>query len=257
MERNKIMQTPFDKISIKSCFRQLILKHVAVRVILCIVLTTVTLHVSAQFKELNGFQIAAIGGGGEKINKSISKQTTAITKTAFLESAIGAEYAAIKDWEGKYNSYLKTAEGYAKGLQAATTLYAEGVTTLRHLYEIINAVGNNPQGVVATMSMNNLYAETASELIKVYNILRNTLAVGGKANMLTGAERTEILWQINDNIQDFNRKLRKLALSISYYTLTDVWNKATAGMIERDHGEIAREAYKRWVRAQTGYKNLY
>ena len=126
---------------------------------------------------------------------------------------------------------MKTAEGYAKGLQAAATLYAQGVTTLRHLYEIIHAVGNNPQGVVATMSMNNLYAETASELIKVYNMLRNTLAVGGKANMLTGAERTEILWQVNDTMKDFNYKLRKLALSISYYTLTDVWNKATAGMI--------------------------
>lgn len=250
------MQIPFNKTSIKSCFRQFNMKHVIVKGILCITLTTATLQASGQKFELNGTQVAAIGGGGELINSSVSKQTTAMTKTAFLESAIGAEYAAIKDWEGKYNSYLKTAEGYAKGLQAAATLYAQGVTTLRHLYEIIHAVGNNPQGVVATMSMNNLYAETASELIKVYNILRNTLAVGGKANMLTGAERTEILWQINDNIQDFNRKLRKLALSISYYTLTDVWNKATAGMIERDHGEIAREAYKRWVRAQTGYKNL-
>lgn len=219
-------------------------------------MTTATLQASGQAVEVNGTQVVAIGGGGELINNSVSKQTTAMTKTALLESAIGAEYASIKSWESKYNSYLKTASGYAEGLKAATTLYAEGVITLRHLYEIINAVGNNPQGVVATMSMNNLYAETASELIKVYNILRNTLAVGGKANMLTGAERTEILWQVNDNIQDFNRKLRKLALSISYYTLTDVWNKATAGMIERDHGEIAREAYKRWVRAQTGYKNL-
>lgn len=219
-------------------------------------MTTATLQASGQAVEVNGTQVVAIGGGGELINNSVSKQTTAMTKTALLESAIGAEYASIKSWESKYNSYLKTASGYAEGLKAATTLYAEGVITLRHLYEIIHAVGNNPQGVVATMSMNNLYAETASELIKVYNILRNTLAVGGKANMLTGAERTEILWQVNDTMKDFNYKLRKLALSISYYTLTDVWNKATAGMIERDHGEIAREAYKRWVRAQTGYKNL-
>ena len=251
------MYIPFDKISINSCFRQFIMKHVIVRVILCITLTTLTLHASGQDVEENGYQILAIGKGGDLINKSVSKQTTAMTKTALLESAIGAEYASIKSWESKYNSYLKTASGYAEGLKAATTLYAQGVTTLRHLYEIIHAVGNNPQGVVATMSMNNLYAETASELIKVYNILRNTLAVGGKANMLTGAERTEILWQVNDTMKDFNYKLRKLALSISYYTLTDVWNKATAGMIERDHGEIAREAYKRWVRAQTGYKNLY
>ena len=219
-------------------------------------MTTATLQANGQAVEVNGTQVVAIGGGGELINNSVSKQTTAMTKTALLESAIGAECASIKSWESKYNSYLKTASGYAEGLKAATTLYAEGVITLRHLYEIIHAVGNNPQGVVATMSMNNLYAETASELIKVYNILRNTLAVGGKANMLTGAERTEILWQVNDTMKDFNYKLRKLALSISYYTLTDVWNKATAGMIERDHGEIAREAYKRWVRAQTGYKNL-
>ena len=219
-------------------------------------MTTATLQANGQAVEVNGTQVVAIGGGGELINNSVSKQTTAMTKTALLESAIGAEYASIKSWESKYNSYLKTASGYAEGLKAATTLYAEGVITLRHLYEIIHAVGNNPQGVVATMSMNNLYAETASELIKVYNILRNTLAIGGKANMLTGAERTEILWQVNDTMKDFNYKLRKLALSISYYTLTDVWNKATAGMIERDHGEIAREAYKRWVRAQTGYKNL-
>lgn len=219
-------------------------------------MTTATLQASGQAVEMNGTQVVAIGGGGELINNSVSKQTTAMTKTALLEGAIGAEYASIKSWESKYNSYLKTASGYAEGLKAATTLYAEGVITLRHLYEIIHAVGNNPQGVVATMSMNNLYAETASELIKVYNILRNTLAVGGKANMLTGAERTEILWQVNDTMKDFNYKLRKLALSISYYTLTDVWNKATAGMIERDHGEIAREAYKRWVRAQTEYKNL-
>ena len=219
-------------------------------------MTTATLQANGQAVEVNGTQVVAVGGGGELINNSVSKQTTAMTKTALLESAIGAEYASIKSWESKYNSYLKTASGYAEGLKAATTLYAEGVITLRHLYEIIHAVGNNPQGVVATMSMNNLYAETASELIKVYNILRNTLAIGGKANMLTGAERTEILWQVNDTMKDFNYKLRKLALSISYYTLTDVWNKATAGMIERDHGEIAREAYKRWVRAQTGYKNL-
>lgn len=224
--------------------------------IVMILMATASQQVFGQLVEMNGTQVAAIAGGGELINSSVSEQTTSMTKTALLQGAIGAEYASIKSWEHKYNSYLKTASGYAEGLKAATTLYAEGVITLRHLYEIVKAIGNNPQGVAATISMNNLYAETASELIKVYNILRKTIAVGGSSNMLTGAERTEILWQINDNMHDFNTKLRKLALSISYYTLTDVWNKVTTGLVDRDHGEIAREAYKRWVRAQTGYKNL-
>ena len=73
--------------------------------------------------------------------------------------------------------------------------------------------------------------------------------------MLTGAERTELLWAISDSLQDFNRKLRQLALSISYYNMTDVWNRVTTGLVDRNHGEIARQAYKRWVRAQTTYHN--
>ena len=110
---------------------------------------------------------------------------------------------------------------------------------------------------MATVSMNNLYAETAAELIKVYNVLKYTIAEGTQTNMLTGAERTELLWEINDSMQDFNRKLRQLALSIAYYNMTDVWNKATAGMVDRNHGEIARQAYKRWVKAQTTYRNYH
>lgn len=220
------------------------------------ILFSLTLTATAQtFEENNGSQIAAIRGGGEKINKAISKQTTSQTKTDLLAGAIGTEFLFIKGWEGKYNSYLKTTQGYAQGLKGAATLYAEGVTTLRHLYEIAKAIKNNPQGVMATVSMNNLYADAAAELIKVYNVLKYTIAEGTQTNMLTGAERTELLWAISDSLQDFNRKLRQLALSIAYYNMTDVWNKATAGMVDRNHGEIARQAYKRWVRAQTAYHN--
>ena len=229
----------------------------ACRIFTVIVGCAFSLSVRAQLEENNGTQIAAIAGGGELINKAISKQTTSQTKTDLLAGAIGTEFLFIKGWEGKYNSYLKTTQGYAEGLKGAAMLYAEGVTTLRHLYEIAKAIKNNPQGVMATVSMNNLYADAAAELIKVYNVLKYTIAEGTQTNMLTGAERTELLWEINDSLQDFNRKLRQLALSIAYYNMTDVWNKATAGMVDRNHGEIARQAYKRWVRAQTTYRNYH
>ena len=229
----------------------------ACRIFTVIVGCAFSLSVRAQLEENNGTQIAAIAGGGELINKAISKQTTSQTKTDLLAGEIGTEFLYIKGWEGKYNSYLKTTQGYAEGLKGTAMLYAEGVTTLRHLYEIAKAIKNNPQGVMATVSMNNLYADAAAELIKVYNVLKYTISVGGKTNMLTGAERTELLWEINDSMQDFNRKLRQLALSIAYYNMTDVWNKATAGMVDRNHGEIARQAYKRWVKAQTTYRNYH
>ena len=143
----------------------------ACRIFTVIVGCAFSLSVRAQLEENNGTQIAAIAGGGELINKAISKQTTSQTKTDLLAGEIGTEFLYIKGWEGKYNSYLKTTQGYAEGLKGAATLYAEGVTTLRHLYEIAKAIKNNPQGVMATVSMNNLYADAAAELIKVYNVL--------------------------------------------------------------------------------------
>ena len=47
----------------------------------------------------------------------------------------------------------------------------------------------------------------------------------------------------------FSRKLHRLYLSLRYYTLCDVWNDITAGMIDPDNGEAARMALSRWHRA--------
>ena len=204
---------------------------------------------AAQLIENNGTQVVEIGKGGGLINEQISKQTSAMTKTSITIGSIATMFLFIKDWEGKYNSYLKTTDGFASALKNGATLYAEGVTTLRHLYEIKQAIEKNPSGLLATMSLNNLYAETASELIKTYHILKHTLAKGGTDNMLTGAERAEILWMLNDNLHRLNDKLKCLALSVSYFNTVDVWNQQTAGLVYRDHGDIAKEAHKRWRRA--------
>ena len=117
-------------------------------------------------------------------------------------------------------------------------------------------MADNPQGIVATMSMNNLYIETATELVTIYTTLRDAIAKGGTENMLTGAERSKTLWALNDRLEAFNKKLTKLYLSIRYYTMTDVWNSVTAGMLDRTNGEIALQAHRRWIRcARAAYYN--
>lgn len=71
----------------------------------------------------------------------------------------------MKNWEQKYNSYLKTAQGFASSIKAATTLYAEGMQTFRLMGDK-TACKLNPQGIASSISMNNPYAETAVELVK-------------------------------------------------------------------------------------------
>ena len=191
----------------------------------------------------------ALAEGNELINSQIDKQIKGQTQTAVLQNSIAAEFNRIHQWEKEYNSYLKTASGYASSLKACTHLYNDGVRIFLTLGKLGKAIKDNPQGIIAGMSMNNLYIETATELVSVFSLLNDAVAKGGKENMLTGAERSQTLWALNDKLSSFSRKLHLLYLSIRYYTLNDVWNNVTAGMIDRSNGEVAQLALTRWRRA--------
>jgi hypothetical protein len=219
------------------------------RKILILLLCVTGLTANAQFVQTNPLEWIALAEGNEAINKEIESEISGETETALLQSTIAGEFTKIHEWEKKYSSYLKSVDGYASSLKAATSLYEDGVKIFITLGKLHKAIKENPQGIVATMSMNNLYIETATELVTVYTLLRDAVATGGNENMLTGAERSETMWQLTDKLGSFNKKLNMLYLSIRYYTMTDVWNNITAGMLDRRNGEIADEAYSRWRRA--------
>ena len=206
-------------------------------------------RVNAQVVSANPLEWAALAEGNELINGQIKDQIEGQKKTALLQNTIAAEFTQIHKWEKKYNSYLKSIDGYASSLKAATHLYDDGVRLFINLCNLKKAIAENPQGIAATLSMNNLYVETATELITVYTTLRDAIAKGGNGNMLTGAERSTTLWAINDRLAAFNHKLSQLTLSLRYYTMIDVWNNATEGLIDRSYGDIADQAHSRWIRA--------
>ena len=193
----------------------------------------------AQIAASNPLEWMALAEGNELINDQIERQIKGQTQTALLQNSIAAEF----------NSYLKTASGYASSLKACTHLYNDGVRIFLTLGKLGKAIRNNPQGIIAGMSMNNLYIETATELVSVFTLLNDAVAKGGTENMLTGAERSKTLWALNDQLSAFSRKLHLLYLSIRYYNLNDVWNNVTAGMLDRNNGEAARIALSRWRRA--------
>lgn len=215
---------------------------------LCLLLTYTA---KAQIVTTNPLEYAALAEGNELILGKVKDQIDDQKETALLQNTIAAEFEQMRQWEKKYNSYLKTASGFASSIKACTHLYNDGVKIFITLGKLKNAVSDSPQGIVASMNMNNLYIETATELVTVFSLLRDAVAKGGKDNMLTGAERSQILWALNDQFSAFQKKLNLLYLSIRTYTMTDVWNNATAGMLDRNNGEIAQIAMQRWRRAAT------
>lgn len=205
----------------------------------------------AQIVTTNPLEYVALAEGNELILGKVKDQMDGQKKTALLQNTIAAEFEQMRQWEKKYNSYLKTASGFASSLKACTHLYNDGVRIFISLCKLKKAISDNPHGIVAAMSMNNLYIETATELVTVFSLLRDAVAKGGKENMLTGAERSQTLWALNDQLSAFQKKLNLLYLSIRTYTMTDVWNNVTAGMLDRNNGEVARMAMSRWRRAAT------
>ena len=203
----------------------------------------------AQIAASNPLEWTALAEGNELINEQIEKQIKGQTQTALLQNSIATEFNQIHKWEKQYNSYLKTVSGYASSLKACTHLYNDGVRIFLTLGKLGKAIQNNPQGIVASMNMNNLYIETATELVSVFTLLNDAVAKGSNENMLTGAERSKTLWALNDQLSDFSRKLHLLYLSRRYSTFNDVWTNVTAGLLDRDNGEAARMALSHWHRA--------
>ena len=205
----------------------------------------------------NPGEYLAIMEGESLINGRISSQNNSRENEAGIQSELSHSTTQIKNWEQQYNSYLKTTEGFANGIVACCQLYLEGVQTLTALWEVHTAQKINRQGVFATMSMNNLYMETAIQFIKTYRSLKKVCKQGGKNNMLNSAERTALIWSLERDLEHLNQKLRRLAVSISVFSFEDVWNRAIAGKIDKSNGMLAIEARNRMRRAATSVAKYY
>lgn len=161
------------------------MKSRTVKILTLVLVLCVGIRAQAQFVQTNPLEWMALAEGNEAINGQIEEQVEGQTKTAALQNAIAAEFNKIHEWERKYSGYLQTVEGYASSLKAATTLYEDGGRIFIILGRLRKAVADNPQGILATMSMNNLYIETATELVLVYTLLRNAVATGGSRHIHT------------------------------------------------------------------------
>lgn len=220
------------------------------KVMMCLSMALATSHTAkAALTTTDPLLLLAVGNGTALVNDRISTETEKMTETGLLQNSIGIQFNSIKTWEKKYNRYLKTATGYAETLKAGTTLYADAVLTLHRILDIRRAVQKNPQGLAANLAMSNIYVETAMEFIKTFRMLRFAIAEGGEYNMITGKERTMMMWALCDRMDALNRKLNVLCMSLWYYRLEDVWNYATRGMLNKDLGDIADDSFRRWKRA--------
>ena len=194
--------------------------------------------------------LKAVMDGTSTVNKQYNDQTTKLVEIAALQNTMGLHFNAVKNWQWKHNCYLKDAESFAEAFNAGTNLTAQAVRTMRDLLDLKKVLARNPEGIAATVAMNKLYMEAITEFIKTFRMLKFSVSTGGEYNMLTGKERTEMLWALVDRLDELNTKIRKLILSVAYYRVKDIWAFYTRGMFERHKADIAENCLDRWNRVQ-------
>lgn len=194
--------------------------------------------------------MTAVMDGTKMVNEQYTKQTTQLVEIGALQNTMALHFNAVKNWQWKHNCYLKDAESFAEAFNAGTNLTAQAVRTMRDLLDLKKVMARNPEGIAATLAMNNLYMETITEFIKTFRMLKFSVSTGGEYNMLTGKERTEMLWALVDRLDELNTKIRKLILSVAYYRVKDIWAFYTRGMFERHKADIAENCLDRWNRVQ-------
>lgn len=186
---------------------------------------------------------------GDKVITETGKNTTKMAAIT-TELHLVAQMATMLDkWNKEYNDYLKDPTGLAGTIRVGSTLYAEGAALLENIFILKKAAAKNPEGLGASVAFNNLYMETVTLAIRCYRTLKTVITNGGKDNMLNGADRIELLWNLAFDMKELNAKVRRTAISIAYYDLIDVWNKAIEGMIDKNHKQIAEECHKKWTDA--------
>ena len=110
----------------------------------------------SQIVTANPGEYTILATGNALINNTVKSETKAERETAVMQNAMAGEFTKMAEWERQYNSYLKMANGYASAIKAATHIYDDGVRILLTLNKLRQAATNNPQGIVATLDMNNL-----------------------------------------------------------------------------------------------------
>ncbi len=180
----------------------------------------------------------AYGLGHSLISSQLKDQSNKLLETNALLLAMGTFKQIEANWEQKYCDYLSSFSNFASKVKASSMIVTDMVKSIALLKDVGQAVSDNPEGVLANLSMSNLYMESFMEMglvvISMQEILSNKAA--GTENLLTGPERCKLLYDLEDKVSSLNGKLHQLSLGLRTYNLSDVWYKTTAGIVkDRDY----------------------
>lgn len=207
---------------IENAYVQRVVRWLLVGLFLAVLLLVCATPAHAQAAQTDAQKLGAYTEGNNLINKEMEKQIKNQGIHLAAETETHRQFTLMKKWQKRYNAYLETVSGFASALKAGTSIYANGMKVALTLGKLTKAVEHNPQGIVGTAQMNNLYMETFAQFCITFTMLKQAVAKGGPKNMLNGRERCEMLYDLEDQMKHLLATVTSLYMSVRRYELIDV-----------------------------------
>ena len=152
-------------------------RRIDYRIIMVTIMSALSVRMSAtDYVSVDPLWEVAVLTGSQMVLDQYNTQNTKILETAALQNTMALHFNAVKEWQRKSNAYLQKSMSYAEAVRAGEQLTGQAVRTVRDLMDLKKVMSRNPEGIAATLSMNNLYIETVVEFIKTFRMLKSTIA---------------------------------------------------------------------------------
>lgn len=192
------------------------------KVILGMLLLGNVIPVMAQKIETDPVAVAAIWTQTTTLETELAKSATAQMTNTSTNAAITLMVDSIRKYDKIMLDYLQKANNVFNTIYYAADALEMGTNIVKKLGNLMQEVKNHPQGALVTAVANDAYKDIIAETGALVPQIANFVQGSGKGNLLTSAERMDILYDVHAKLRKIDRKLNSLCWSVQTMRWSDL-----------------------------------
>lgn len=158
---------------------------------------------------------------GDKLDDIHKKQN----QTILTNTAIFGELEIIREYDKTMLDYLKKAHGVFDNIYTAVNCLEMGTEIVSNLGKCANAAVDHPQGVIVSAMVSKEYRRCSEDILGLVGNITTLVKGSGEKNLLSSAERIQILYNINYQMKSINRRIKNLRWAIECSSWNDLFRE--------------------------------
>lgn len=166
-------------------------------------------------QETDPLAVAAIMAQTSELGDELDRTASAQAATTATNLTITMMVDSIRKYDKIMLDYMQKANSVFNNIYYAADALEIASGVVKKLGKIMTAVKNHPRGALVSAVAKNSYSDIIAETGALTGQITSFVKGSGKGNLLTSAERMNILYNVHSKLRKIDRKLNSL-----YYNIT-------------------------------------